>query len=98
MPTNHSRYPANWKEIALAVKESAGWRCRSCGKKCFRPGEKPKDLTRAQWTNYTLCVHHSNYNPEDNRPENLIPLCTPCHLSKHTGRRGSISPGQLSLW
>jgi len=97
LPIDRNRYPKNWKEIALAVKEKANWRCSRCGRQCFRKGEKPKKLTREQWTAYTLCVHHSNYDPSDNRPENLIPLCNPCHLTKHTRRRGNITPGQLSL-
>jgi hypothetical protein len=98
MPMDSKRYPDNWSEIALSVKEAAGWRCSRCGSKCFRPGERPSKLTRSEWTKKTLSVHHSNYDPEDNRVENLIPLCMPCHLAFHTGKRGSISPGQLSLW
>jgi hypothetical protein len=35
-----SRYPANWHQISMAVKEKAGWRCEFCGKPCRRPGEK----------------------------------------------------------
>ncbi|MGQ4646023.1 HNH endonuclease [Lyngbya aestuarii] len=74
------RYPENWSEIALTVKEAAGWRCRHCGKQSFRPGEKPSNLTRSEWTVAILCVHHANFTPEDNRIENLIPLCTPLCL------------------
>ncbi|HEY9693894.1 MAG TPA: hypothetical protein V6D15_16950 [Oculatellaceae cyanobacterium] len=46
----------------------------------------------------TLTVHHANYTPEDNHAENLIPLCTACHLSYHTRKKSSITPGQLSLF
>ena len=98
MPINRQRYPKNWTQIALSVKEAARWRCRRCGRQCYRPGEKPTDLNRSEWTNHTLCVHHSNYDPSDNRIDNLIPLCNPCHLSLHAGRRGNVTPGQLSLW
>lgn len=98
MPMDSSRYPENWSEIARSIKEKAGWRCSRCGRKCFRPGERPKKLTRSEWMRKTLSVHHANYNPEDNRLENLIPLCSPCHLGFHTRKKGSISPGQLSLW
>jgi hypothetical protein len=92
------RYPDNWNDIAKAIKEAALWRCRYCGKQCFRPGEKPADLTRSEWTVSSLSVHHANFTPEDNRLENLIPLCAPCHLAAHAGRKGNVSPGQLSLW
>lgn len=97
MPIYRQRYPENWSDIALAVKESSGWRCRHCGRQCLRPGET-KNLTRSEWTAATLCVHHANFTPEDNRPENLIPLCTPCHLALHTRGKGNVSPGQLSLF
>jgi hypothetical protein len=95
---DRQRYPNNWSDIALSVKEAAGWCCKRCRRQCLRPGEKPQHLTRSEWTRATLCVHHANFTPEDNRPENLIPLCTPCHLALHTRRRGNISPGQLSLF
>ena len=98
MPIDRKRYPSNWSDIALSVKEAAGWRCRHCQLRCLRPGEKPKHLTRSEWTKATLCVHHANCIPEDNRPENLIPLCTPCHLAIHQTGQGNVSPGQLSLF
>jgi hypothetical protein len=43
-------------------------------------------------------VHHRNRIPEDNRPENLIALCTACHLSYHNRGQSNVSPGQLSLF
>jgi hypothetical protein len=98
MPIDRQRYPNNWSDIALAIKEAALWRCLHCGKQCLRPGEKPQDLTRSERAIATLTVHHANFTPEDNRPENLIALCAPCHLSIHQPRRGNVSPGQLSLF
>jgi predicted HNH restriction endonuclease len=98
MPIDRQRYPENWSDIALSVKQAADWRCRHCRKQCLRPGEKPKDFTRSEWTVATLSVHHANFTPEDNRLENLIPLCTPCHLAVHTRCRSNVSPGQLSLF
>jgi 5-methylcytosine-specific restriction endonuclease McrA len=40
MPMERDRYPANWNQIATAVKEKAGWCCEFCGKPCRRLGEK----------------------------------------------------------
>lgn len=97
MPIHRQRYPTNWSDIALAVKESSGWRCSHCGRQCLRPGEHKK-FTRSEWTSATLCVHHANFTPEDNRQENLIALCTPCHLAVHSRCQGNVSPGQLSLF
>lgn len=74
MPMQRERYPANWKEIALEVKEAAGWRCAACGRKCREPGEKLDTHKR------TLTVHHIDHRPENCSRENLIALCAPCHL------------------
>ena len=99
MPVDRKRYPENWNEIAQKVKAAAGWRCQHCQLLCLRPGEKHSSLTRSEWTKTTLSVHHANFTPEDNQPENLLPLCTPCHLALHArSKRSNVSPGQLSLW
>ena len=74
MPMERERYPANWGEIALNVKEKADWKCQKCGKQCRRPGE-PFDTHRN-----TLTVAHLNQMPEDCSPENLMAMCAPCHL------------------
>lgn len=74
MPMEKHRYPANWREIATAVKDAAGWKCQQCGKQCRKPGE-PFDTHRR-----TLTVAHLNHTPEDCRPENLMAMCAPCHL------------------
>jgi len=98
MPIDHQRYPANWKELSRAIKEAADWQCCRCGQQCIRPGEDASQLSRAERVVKTLNVHHANRIPEDNREENLMPICTVCHLALHTGRRSNVSPGQLSLW
>lgn len=74
MPMERERYPKNWKQIALSVKEAASWRCQKCGKQCRRPGEQFDTHKR------TLTVAHLNHTPEDIRPENLMAMCAPCHL------------------
>ena len=74
MPMVKERYPANWKQIAREAKEAAAWRCQHCGMQCRQPDE-PFDTHRR-----TLTVHHINHQPEDCRRENLIALCSGCHL------------------
>ncbi|MDJ0617036.1 MAG: HNH endonuclease [Calothrix sp. MO_192.B10] len=91
-------YPDNWTEIATAIKQEAKWHCQKCGMKCIAPGEKTSHLSRSERMVYTLQVHHWNRNPSDNRRENLVALCSGCHLSYHQGGRSNVSPGQLSLW
>lgn len=93
-----SRYPQNWKEIATAVKEKAQWRCAKCGMQCIRPKDEVKNLSKSERMRRTLTVHHQNYQPESNSEDNLIALCTACHLAKHQRGRGNVSVGQLSLF
>lgn len=74
MPYDKSLYPDNWDEIALRVKDHAGWICEHCGKKCREPGEKFDTHKR------TATVSHLNHEPMDCRAGNLRCLCAPCHL------------------
>ena len=90
------RYPKEWKQLSKSIKEKANWRCQKCGRVCLRPGEKPADNIKPRA--YNLQVHHHNMNPADNRVENLIPVCTACHLNYHRGGKGNVSVGQLSLF
>ena len=94
---SNSRYPNNWNEITLNLKQKAGWRCQKCGLQCLKPSDKTAHLTKSDRAKLTLAVHHRNYQPEDNREENLVCVCTGCHLGYHTRKRGNISIRQLSL-
>ena len=98
MPVNLSLYSDDWKEIALKVKEASQWQCQCCGKKCYRPGEKPDKLTRSEWTADILQVHHKNHDTRDNRLSNLLSVCAACHLNLHRSKYSPVSEGQLSLW
>jgi hypothetical protein len=88
-----SRYPTDWPQIALAIKEREGWHCHRCGIQGLRPGDRlfsPKDRA------FLIQVHHWDYDPSNNCSENLVALCTVCHLSLHQ-KRGSILEGQGRL-
>jgi len=74
MRPRRALYPANWEELAEAVKTAAGWRCEQCG--------HPHDPAAG----YTLTVHHIDGNPGNNLPENLVALCQRCHLALHAKR------------
>jgi len=92
------RYPENWGDIARQVKEKAGWRCQKCGLQCLSPTDGAAGMGRSQRAIRTLTVHHCNYRPEDSSPENLVALCTACHLSFHNRRQSNVAADQLSLW
>lgn len=61
-------YPPNWKEIAHAVKQAAGWKCV----RCQHPHDTP--------AGYMLGVHHLDLSPANCRWWNLAALCQRCHL------------------
>ncbi|MEM8558791.1 MAG: HNH endonuclease signature motif containing protein [Bacteroidota bacterium] len=63
-------YPDNWKEIATAVKDEAGWCCIRCGV------EHDRD-TR---TGNCLTVHHLIDQKDLVAWWNLTALCQRCHL------------------
>jgi hypothetical protein len=94
MPIKKNNYPHNWKAIALAVKDVAGWTCKACNRPCRKPGEdwddfkyrlarKSKKLYQEcceKKGRFTLTVSHQNHDTKDNRPTNLKALCSGCHL------------------
>lgn len=61
-------YPADWKEIAKAIKNRHGWKCIRC--------QHVHD-TKA---GYMLTVHHADINPANCQWWNLLCLCQRCHL------------------
>lgn len=63
------RYPPNWKEISMACKQAAGFKCVRCGH-----AHDPQ-------TGYTLTVHHLDMDPSNCEWWNLAALCQRCHLS-----------------
>ena len=98
MTFTHSLYPENWTDIATAIKQEVGWRCQKCGLQCIAPGEDTSKLTRSERMKRTLQTHHWDRNPANNCRDNLIALCSACHLGYHQGGKSNVSPGQLSLW
>lgn len=113
MPMNNTRYPADWKAIALAIKEAADWRCQDCGMQCRRPGEAFDTHKRTMGVHH-LGVSHADGTPGDMhdkmdcRAENLLALCSKCHLARdlpghvanaaETRRRKRVESGQLELF
>lgn len=62
-------YPPNWDEIALKIKDEAGWLCVRCGHV-----HQPKE-------GYCLTVHHLDGKKNNCVWHNLLPLCQRCHLT-----------------
>ena len=89
--TYYSRYPANWKEISLAIRrDRAKWICEWCG---VLNGDLISAIrgSRVVLTVAHLGVPHPDGRPGDKhdksdcRPENLAALCQRCHLNFDRG-------------
>jgi len=90
------RYHEEWATISRLIRELFNQHCARCGRDCqgIRSGEEQ------------LQVHHIDENPENNDPENLIPLCARCHLqierearlhAPHSESQGELFDGQSYL-
>lgn len=97
MPIDYKNYPKNWKEISDATKASANWRCECCGMLGLTPDEDRSSLTLSERARITLQTHHKDFNPHNNQDDNLMSLCSKCHLNIHRQRFSAYSPGQLTL-
>lgn len=62
-------YPADWPDIAHAVKVEAGWKCIRCA--------HPNDRA----TGHVLTTHHFDGDKANCVWWNLLALCQRCHLS-----------------
>jgi len=84
-PENRHRYPPNWKEISLAIKERAGWRCE-CNGECGRgthKGRCPNEHGKPAYGTGSIVVlttAHLDHTPENCGPDNLRAMCQGCHL------------------
>ncbi len=50
MPMDRTRYPLDWKQISLRIRERDGWQCKWCGVKNGATGARDK---------------HGNWHDED---------------------------------
>lgn len=104
-PENKDKYPDNWQEISLAVRQEAGWKCEWCG---AENGEYIWRLTLSQGREFkgkvVLTVAHLDHDPANCERKNLRALCQKCHNSydapvraANRKRRLLKEAGQLKL-
>jgi hypothetical protein len=72
---NRHNYPANWRKLARACKERAGWRCQKCG--IAHKTLRWSPWTEREWPVY-LQAAHVNHDPSNEEPE-LACVCPACH-------------------
>ena len=102
MPFERSRYPENWKQISLRIREREGWRCKWCGAVNGKPHPDTGSIV------VLTVAHLENPDPMDVRDENLAALCQACHnrldapmRAQHaaeTRRQKKVDAGQLELF
>ena len=79
-PEERHRYPLNWPEISLRMRELAGWCCEGSPvyPDCRAESIKPHPVTGST---VVLTVAHLDHMPENNDPTNLRVWCQRCHLT-----------------
>lgn len=100
MPMDRSKYPPDWEEISLAIRERAGWRCEMCG---AVQGES-HPITGSK---VILTVAHLDHDTTHNDAANLRALCQRCHLrydaaeharhARETRARKQRDAGQIGM-
>lgn len=85
MPFQKERYPNDWKEISLRIREREEWHCKWCGAANGKP--HPTTGSIVVLTVAHLGTPHADGTPGDKhdkmdvRDENLAALCQRCHLN-----------------
>lgn len=89
-PENKNRYPKQWPEISLRIRQRAAWQCEcsgDCGmhhgQRCEAKQNQPHPKTGST---VILTVAHLDHTPENCNDDNLKAMCQRCHLnydSKH---------------
>lgn len=65
MPMERKRYPANWNQIALQIKEKTGWHCENCDRPCRKPQEDRFDFEdRIESTLWADELYEEKYDEE----------------------------------
>jgi hypothetical protein len=105
-PENRDRYPADWPEISLAIKNRAGWRCEclgECGRGTHGAGRCPNVHDQPAYgtgSKVVLTCAHLDHTPENCDPANLRAFCNGCHLhydrDHHAQTRAATKAAELA--
>lgn len=95
-PENRARYPADWREISLSVREAAGWQCECRGECAAHRGVcgwAQGDVVVGRRGEYqiVLTVAHLDHQPENCDRANLRAMCQPCHLRYDAARHAATA-------
>lgn len=76
-------YSEFWKDVAGVIKINQSYVCAGCGVDCERTNKNGLQMS----------VHHVDGNVENNERDNLIGLCSRCHLRE----QGLLMRGRSKL-
>lgn len=65
-----------YQRLRRRILDAFGWRCACTGCRACRLPDRCGRAGRLE-------LHHVNGDRDDNRAENLCPLCRPCHFAAH---------------
>jgi hypothetical protein len=101
------RYPREWAQVAVEVKEAAGWRCIRCQhpdspQRCrelsvargWQPCDERCRHSRREERRRVLTVHHLDGDKGNGAWWNLLALCQVCHLQV----QAKVDPARTYLW
>jgi 5-methylcytosine-specific restriction endonuclease McrA len=71
---SYEPYIDRWNEIRKEIYKRDNWTCQECHNKCS--GIKSKTYKRIQ-------CHHIDQDKKNCNPNNLITLCSSCHIRIH---------------
>jgi len=79
-PENKARYPKDWKQISVAIRDRAENRCEGSPAfpDCRAINGMPHPVTGSK---VVLTVAHLDHTPENCEPDNLKAWCQRCHLN-----------------
>jgi len=86
------RYPRNWRELAIACKERANWRCEVCG-----VTQRTERISQRTGVVYKVFLHaaHTTLHDTSNPNPPLQALCPTCHGRHDWQLRKSEAEGTL---
>jgi hypothetical protein len=95
-PEERARYPKDWKQISLRIREAAGWCCEGSPDfpECRAENGKAHPVTGSK---VVLTVAHLNHTPEDCRDENLKAWCQRCHLNYDKDHHAQTRRNRLAV-
>lgn len=90
-----ARYPKDWKEISLYIRERSQGQCECVDECGLHPWGRciEKNGRKAFFANgkIVLSVAHLNHRPEDCGDNNLKAMCSRCHLRYDRGHHAETA-------